>query len=136
MRSMRSILLTDERGSDGSWSRQRRVPCRTMFEAMGYALSRVHYNMNVDLEKLPEANSRVERRPRRSPFDRSLVGDALGNQTDEALVGFDRGDILFPETRKAAVGAVIHRAFWVLERGAAARGASDIFAEMVKALYK
>lgn len=76
-----------------------------MFEAMGYALSRVHYNMSLDLVNLPETAGKVERP---GPEDRHSIEGWLEthwpNWTEEALVGFDRGDFLFSRDSEGIAG--------------------------------
>ena len=76
-----------------------------MFEAMGYSLSRVHYNMNVGLKNLPEATGKVERPSRE---DRAAIETWLQthwpNWIQEGLVGFDRGDFLFSRDSDGIAG--------------------------------
>lgn len=76
-----------------------------MFEALGYEVSRVHYNMSVDLENLPEANGEVERP---GPEDRASIETWLQthwpNWTEESLVGFDRGDFLVSRDSEGIAG--------------------------------
>jgi GNAT superfamily N-acetyltransferase len=76
-----------------------------MFETMGYELSRVHYNMRVGLESLPEAARTVERP---DAGERELIQRWLDthwpNWTEESLRGFDRGDFLVARDSEGIAG--------------------------------
>jgi hypothetical protein len=76
-----------------------------MFEAMGYELSSVHYNMTVKLEHLPESPGAAERP---AADERGSIEDWLETQwpqwTEESLRGFDRGDFLVSRDAQGIAG--------------------------------
>jgi mycothiol synthase len=76
-----------------------------MFEAMGYELASVHYNMTVDLEHLPKVPGAVERA---GADERDSIEAWLEthwpNWTEESLRGFDRGDFFVSRDAEGIVG--------------------------------
>ncbi len=76
-----------------------------LFEAMGYTCSEVHYNMFVDLSRIPRFEGGAER-PKSTERDSILEWFSLHwpNWLDEGMSGFDREDFLVARDEEGIAG--------------------------------